>query len=169
MANLGSNHTVCTNTYVNKMCEQAKQQKSNDLNEYHNTLNNPDVKLCKKKYAEKQLDEWVESGEWASFENNLKNNLQKSLEPFGQAVYEILTENAEITTGSDELKEQEFWQWIFKTQEWMKKMSDWQAGVLNVFKDDSLNLQQIKAAIRTLENPGLPPNIAPTELKGKIK
>ena len=95
--------------------------------------------------------------------------VQQNLGALGQAVYTILTAQAE--TRSDSEVDRDFWHWIQALDSWLHDLRDWQRGVSQAFADWSpadAPARQLKAAIKALNQPGSPPP-PPQSLKGRIR
>jgi hypothetical protein len=100
-----------------------------------------------------------------------------SFSPFGNAYYQLTTQDAE--TISEAIHAPEFWTWIAAVNSWLNQLSDWQKRITTELQGwepieaDSLDalkisLDTLKKSLSQPPNPGLPPSVPPTELRGKI-
>jgi hypothetical protein len=96
-------------------------------------------------------------------------DVQKNFVPFGQAVYRIATVRADLA--SDATADAVFWQWVSDVNTWLKGLSAWQKGVAQAFSAWSPTLPaevNLRSALIAVAQPGPPPAVAPSGLKGKI-
>ncbi len=93
-----------------------------------------------------------------------------NLGALGLAVYQILTAHAAVK--SDTIIDNNFWAWINDVNEWLTKLSSWQNGIVQTFNNWTPTMPSeiaLKEALINVANPGTPPGITPTVLKGKIE
>ena len=83
-------------------------------------------------------------------------NVRKNLNALGQAVYQILTENAETVASvpTDPAEESAFWTWVRDVHIWLQDLYAWQQDV---------------AIALGVPQPPAPPSNVPTEIRGRIE
>lgn len=154
--NLGGDSDSSKQAFIDAMKDRLK-----DLNE-----EKPEDKDIKEK-ALKEIDD-------------PEGNAHKNLGALGQAVYNILTENAEIVSSPDETDHRSIWDWIQGVNSRLQALSEWQQGVRDAFDNwspdqppptDSSEPSEdelLKAAILALPTIEPLPSL-PTEIRGRIE
>jgi len=97
-------------------------------------------------------------------------NVKPNLVALGQAVFQILTVDAQ--TFSNAASDAAFWAWIAAVNAWLGKLSAWQAGVtaaFNAWAPATAPDQTLKAALAAVAAPGAAPAAAPSQLTGVVK
>ena len=97
-------------------------------------------------------------------------NVRPNLVALGQAVFEILTADAQIH--SDAASDATFWVWIAAVNAWLGKLSTWQAGLTAAFSAYAPATAPeigLRTAVLAVASPGAPPAGVPIELDGVVK
>lgn len=103
-----------------------------------------------------QAIEEAEEAEEGTFSDNVdKPEVKPNLEALGQAVYNILTENAEtVALAPTNPDSQSIWTWLQDVSNWLQELHTWQQDV-----SAELGLDPLES----------PPTNVPTELRGRIE
>lgn len=139
------NQEKCISDYVKAMLESVKREEEEDK------------KAKKSDEPEAPLPSISDEAR--------RKHLQKTMMPFGEAFYTIITKQAE--TFSNRNADRAFWTWVDAVQAWLEQ----QQKVNDALKQWIANSQQAnKTALLNELNKVRPiPQKTPTELKGKIQ
>lgn len=99
-----------------------------------------------------------------------KPEVKPNLEALGQAVFRILTVDAE--TFSDVTADPSFWAWMAAVNTWLGKLSAWQSGVAAAFSayaPVATPETNLRTALLAVPAPGAPPTVVPSSLTGVVK
>jgi hypothetical protein len=97
------------------------------------------------------------------------SNVKPNLVALGQAVFRILTADAQ--TFSDASSDAAFWLWVASVNAWLGRLSAWQVGVAAAFSGWAPATAPdlaLKTALTAVVAPGAPPT-APSSLTGVVK
>ncbi len=73
---------------------------------------------------------------------------------------------------SSSVEDPTFWEWLERVHDWLDEMASWQASVVLAFENWApvgLTDQTFREEVLGLAEPGAPPAICPTSMKGKIE
>src|SRR6516164_3362469 len=86
-------------------------------------------------------------------------NVKPNLVALGQAVFEILTVDAQ--THSDAASDATFWVWIAAVNVWLGALSTWQTGLtaaFNAYAPATTPEKSLRTAVLAVASPGAPPS-----------
>jgi hypothetical protein len=99
-----------------------------------------------------------------------KPEVQKNIQPFGHAVYDIVTAKANVTSAATD--DAAFWNWVAAVGAWLNALASWQQGVALAFNNWTTATPAeaaLKSAVNAVAAPGPPPPLAPTKLTARIE
>ena len=128
-----------------------------------------DNAICRDEFIDAMFQR-LEDEEPGLGENVREPGVEKNLTALGEAVFQILTGHAE--TVSDVTEDAGFWQWVTEVNTWLAALATWQQSVDQAFANwvpTQPAEQNLRADLIAVPDPGAPPILTPTSLRGRIE
>ncbi|HEX8073047.1 MAG TPA: hypothetical protein VF546_24080 [Pyrinomonadaceae bacterium] len=99
-----------------------------------------------------------------------KDEVKKNIRPFGQAVFDIATTKARVTSAAAD--DAAFWQWIAAVGAWLTALATWQQGVAQAFSAWNAVTapeKELQQKVADVPAPPAAPPPAPASLAGRLE